>query len=79
MHAVILSSEPLPARLLPRGHQIWGVLRSIEHVGGGLICATLGTRQALIPEELSTELQGMIGQAVAVAHIDDQYRCGRIS
>jgi hypothetical protein len=75
----ILSAEPLPARLLPRGHQMWGILRSIKAVGGGLICIVLGTRETLVPEELSSELQSMIGQPVAVAHIDDEYRCGRLS
>ena len=79
MQAIIISSAPAPARLLPRGHQMWGILRSVEPVGGGLVCATLGTRETLVPEELSTELQGMICQPVAIVHVEDEYRCGRLS
>lgn len=76
---VLLSTVPASPRLLPRNHQTWGILRSIEPVGGGLICATLGTLERLVPEELATELQGMIGQPVAIVHIDDEYRCGVIA
>jgi hypothetical protein len=78
IEAVLLSTAPAQPRLLPRGHQTWGILRSIEPVGGGLICATLGTQERLVPEELYTDLAGMIGRPVAVVRIDDEYRCGVI-
>jgi hypothetical protein len=57
---------------------MWGILRSIEPVGGGLIRATLGIQQTLVPEELSTEMEGMIGEAVVVVRVEEEYGCGRL-
>jgi len=76
--ATAATCDALPAKLLADCHQIWGILRSIEPVGGGLIRATLGARETLVPEELSADLQDMIGQPVAICRLLGQWGCGRI-
>ena len=73
--AILLSAAPTSARLLPRGHQTWGILSAIDPAEGGLIRVTLGTQERLVPEELYADLAGMLGQPVAIVHIDDEYRC----
>ena len=76
MQAIVFPTSPAPARLLPRGHQAWGILSAIDPAEFGLIRVTLGTQERLVPEELYTDLAGMLGQPVAIVHIDDEYRCG---
>ena len=76
--AIVFPSASTSARLLPRGHQTWGILSSIDPAEGGLIRVTLGTQERLVAEELYADLAGMIGQPVAIVHLGDEYRCGVI-
>jgi hypothetical protein len=72
------AEEAIPARLLQDGHQIWGVLRSVEPVGDSLVKAFFGSRSILLPEELFDVLQCMVGQPTVAIRLDQDFRSGRL-
>ena len=72
------AEEAIPARLLQDGHQIWGVLRSVEPVGDSLVKAVFGSRSILLPEELFDALQCMVGQPTVAIRLDRDFRSGRL-
>jgi hypothetical protein len=72
------AEEAIPASLLQDGHQIWGVLRSVEPVGDSLVKAVFGCRSILLPEELFDALQSMVGQPTVAIRLDRDFRSGRL-
>jgi hypothetical protein len=79
MSSVSASINDLSAvHLLPNGHQTWGILHSIEPVGGGLICTTIGNCKDLFPEEYAEELQDLIGWPAVIVRTENEYGCGRL-
>jgi hypothetical protein len=72
------AEEAIPARLLQDGHQIWGVLRSVEPVGDSLVKAVFGSRPILLPEELFDPLQCMVGQPTVAIRLDRDFRSVRL-
>lgn len=65
-------------RLLQRGHALWGILRSIEPIGGGLLQVRVGDIDRLLPEELAPQLQPLIGKCVSIVRDGDRYGIGEL-
>ncbi len=73
-----LSSQRSQPRLLPKDHALWGVLESVEPIGGGLLQVRVGDLDRLIPEELAPKLQSLIGRNVSICLVGNQYGAGEL-
>lgn len=69
--------SPGPAMLLEKNDQVWGVLQSVRAVGGGLIEAVIGSSGmgCLLPEDLMTKVQGLVGKRVIALRVDNHFTC----
>jgi hypothetical protein len=69
---------PASAPILAQGHALWGILDSVEHVGGGLLLVCIADMKRLVDEELLNILQPLAGEQVAICHIGSHWGAGRL-
>lgn len=72
------SIDSVRPRFLAPGRALWGPLESIEPAGDGLILVRVGGLDRLLPEDLASRLQSLLGKAVNIAHIGDRYGVGEM-
>jgi len=57
--------------IIPVGCCTWGVLESLQPIGGGLLHVRIKGLERFVDEELLDILQPLIGQDVAVTHLKE--------
>jgi hypothetical protein len=59
--------------VLQNGHELVGVLESIELVGDGLLRIRIAGMERLVAEELAERLRGLVGKKVSILRVGGQW------
>jgi len=59
--------------VLQDGHELVGILESVELVGGGLVKGRMAGLERLVAEELAGELRSLQGKKVSILRVGDYW------
>ena len=68
----VIIQRPEPP-VLQNGHELVGVLESVEPVGDGFLWIRIAGMERLVAEELGEQLRGLTGKKVSIMRVGDQW------